>query len=78
MFSSLSSLLFLAVCAYAGAALRGSAEVTAGDCPVFAAPDDFIEPVRFIGNDGLERPFFSWKYLHDRYPDFRSPFRRCI
>lgn len=53
-------------------ALRGSAEVTAGDSPVFAAPDDFIEPVRFIGNDGLERPFFSWKYLHDRYPDFRE------
>ena len=37
-----------------------------------ALPRDFIAPVKLIGPDGYEKPFFSWRALHDRYPDFRK------
>lgn len=39
---------------------------------VFLLPDDFLEPVRFIGSDKLEKPFYSWRYLDQLYPDFRN------
>lgn len=52
--------------------LIGEMTVTTPERNVFSAPQDFFEPVKFIGADGLEKPFFSWKYLHDRYPDFRT------
>lgn len=39
---------------------------------VCSLPRDFIAPVKLIGPDGYEKPFFSWRALHDRYPDFRK------
>ena len=39
---------------------------------VCVLPPDFIAPVKLIGPDGHEKPFFSWRALHDRYPDFRK------
>jgi len=39
---------------------------------VFQTPDDFISPLRFLGTDRRERPFISWKRLHESYPDFRT------
>ena len=39
---------------------------------VCVLPRDFISPVKLIGPDGYEKPFFSWRALHDRYPDFRK------
>ena len=57
--------------ALAAGSLTGSVTITAaGD--VFSAPEDYFEPVKFIGSDQREKPFFSWKYLHARYPDFRK------
>lgn len=53
-------------------ALVGEMAVTAPEQHVFTAPADFFGPVKFIGRDGFEKPFFSWKYLHDRFPDFRT------
>lgn len=39
---------------------------------VCVLPRDFISPVKLIGTDGFEKPFFSWRALQDRYPDFRK------
>ena len=56
----------------AAGSLTGTCSVTAGRSPVFLAPSDFLEPVRFLGPDGLQRPFFSWRYLREMHPDFRA------
>ena len=58
--------------AFCSGSLVGEMSVTIPEHGVFSAPPDFFEPVKFIGSDGFEKPFFSWKYLHDQYPDFRS------
>lgn len=39
---------------------------------VFPLPNDFIAPIKFIGKDGFEVPFYSWRNVHDKYPDFRK------
>lgn len=55
-----------------GGTLTGWVDVVATELNVYAAPDDFIEPIRFIDPNGLEVPIYSWKYLNEMYPDFRS------
>ena len=52
--------------------LIGKADTVATKDGICACPADFIEPVKFIGADNRERPLFSWRYLDDLYPDFRS------
>ena len=52
--------------------LIGKVSVTIPESGVFAAPADFIEPVSFIGTDGMKKPLYSWRYLYDNYPDFRN------
>lgn len=52
--------------------LIGVYDVVTTQDGICAAPDNFIEPVKFIASDGFEKPFFSWKRLHDDYPDFRT------
>ena len=51
--------------------LTGRVPVAATADGVFFTPTDFIRPVKFIGTDGLEKPFIRWKHLHDSFPDFR-------
>jgi len=46
--------------------------IRAGKGGVCAVPADFIYPVKFIGTDGQEKPFYSWRYLNDQYGDFRK------
>lgn len=45
-------------------------EIPAGG--VVSCPRDFLEPVRFLDPAGFERPLFSWRRLHELYPDFRN------
>ena len=52
--------------------LTGKVEIVSGSDPVNSLPDNFISPVKFIGTDNREKPFYSWRYLHDQYPDFRK------
>ena len=52
--------------------LIGKVAVTIPSNGVFVAPDNFIEPVSFVGTDGMKMPLYSWRYLHDLYPDFRN------
>lgn len=52
--------------------LVGSFDIESPEGGVSDAPDDFIEPIKFIGSDNFEKPLYSWRYLHVRYPDFRS------
>lgn len=52
--------------------LVGSWLVESEENGVSEAPADFIEPVKFIGSDNFEKPLYSWRYLHSRYPDFRA------
>lgn len=51
--------------------LTGSMKVYGTETAIFHLPEDFLEPVRFIGRDGLEKPFYSWRYMDQLYPDFR-------
>lgn len=52
--------------------LVGVATVFSSGNGVFSLPDDYIAPVKFIGTDGFEVPFYSWRNVHDKYPDFRK------
>jgi len=52
--------------------LIGTVDAIAEYEGVCACPADYIEPVKFIGVDNTEKPIFSWRYLDDLYPDFRS------
>jgi hypothetical protein len=52
--------------------LVGSFVLESREGGVSDAPSDFIEPVKFIGSDNFEKPLYSWRYLHKRYPDFRA------
>jgi len=52
--------------------LVGSVAVHSSESGVFSLPDDFILPVKFIGKDGWEVPFYSWRNIHAKYPDFRK------
>ena len=52
--------------------LVGIVNVFSSGNGVFPLPDDFIAPVKFIGKSGFEIPFYSWRNIHDKYPDFRK------
>lgn len=54
--------------------LTGSIVVNSSgrDDDIHIMPDDFIEPLKFIGQDGRDVPVVSWQYLHRLYPDFRK------
>ena len=52
--------------------LTGECRITATGNGVFDTPADFLKPLYFIGSDHLEKPFRSWRSLHDQYPDFRA------
>ena len=45
-------------------------EIPAGG--VVSCPGNFLEPVRFLDPAGFDRPLFSWRRLHELYPDFRN------
>jgi len=50
----------------------GTTDAIATADGICACPADFIEAERFIGTDGEEKALFSWRYLAEMYPDFRS------
>jgi len=52
--------------------LVGSVPVHSSEDGVFSLPDDFLAPVKFIDTKGFEVPFYSWRNIHDKYPDFRK------
>lgn len=52
--------------------LTSSFEVIAHESGIQTAPVDFIEPLRYVTPDGFEHPIVSWRYLHERHPDFRK------
>lgn len=52
--------------------LVGSVSVHSSESGVFSLPDDYLAPVKFIDNKGYEVPFYSWRNIHDKYPDFRK------
>lgn len=52
----------------------GTFDLESSEDGVSDVPDDFIEPIKFIGSDNLDKPIYSWRYLHSCYPDFRSIF----
>ena len=52
--------------------LVANVTVIAAESGVFSLPDNFIAPVKFIGVDGHDVPFYTWKNIHDKYPDFRK------
>lgn len=58
--------------------LIGEAEIQDNGKGVFECPPDWIEAVRAIGTDGVEIPFYSWKYLNGLYPDFRVLQGGCV
>ena len=58
-------------CAIFTGALIGRIEVTANERGIYDAPDDFIEPVRFVAADGDDVPVVSWRALAHDYGDFR-------
>lgn len=58
--------------AFHAGTLTGEMTVTFPAGGVFTAPADYFEPVKFIGADGFEKPFISWRKLHDDFPDFRA------
>ena len=58
-------------CAIFTGALIGEIEFTANGRGVYSAPDDFIEPVRFVAADGGDVPVLSWRALAHDYGDFR-------
>ena len=52
--------------------LVGSVTVPALENGVFSLPDDFLVPIKFIDTKGYEVPFYSWRNIHAKYPDFRK------
>lgn len=58
--------------AIASGSLVGSYDIESSKRGISSAPNDFIEPIKFIGSDGFEKPLYSWRYLHSRSPDFRA------
>lgn len=59
-------------CALFTGALIGKIEVAANESGVNVAPDDFIEPVRFISVRSEDVPVVSWRALAHTYGDFRK------
>lgn len=55
-----------------GGSLVAQTKVYATESGVFSLPDDYLVPVKFIDNYGIEVPFYSWRNIHDKYPDFRK------
>lgn len=51
--------------------LLAKVSVHATESGVFSLPDNFLVPVKFLDVKGYEVPFYSWKNIHDKYPDFR-------
>ena len=50
-----------------------------GECDVFfegsdvhVAPEDFIEPLKFVDDKSRDISIVSWRYLNELYPDFRK------
>lgn len=62
--------------------LCGEKEIVSSlDSAIHVLPDDFIEPLKFIDLKGSQIPFVSWKYLNEKYPDFRKikgDFIECV
>jgi len=52
--------------------LTGTFNLLSTDLNIYAAPVDFIEPVRVYDADGLELGIYSWRLLEKQYGDWRT------
>lgn len=55
-----------------GGSLVAQTKVYATESGVFSLPDNFLVPVKFIDAYGFEVPFYTWRNIHEKYPDFRK------